>query len=86
MIRTCHTIVCTGQSGPAFAAALRAESRGETTCRICEAEDLEEALNLAHSCALPGDVVLFSPGAPSFDRYPNFAARGRHFVDLVNAL
>jgi UDP-N-acetylmuramoylalanine--D-glutamate ligase len=86
LTRASRAVICTGQSGPIFAAALREETQGKSTCRICEAEDLEDALNLAHSYTQPGDVVLFSPGAPSFDRYANFAARGRHFVDLVNAL
>jgi UDP-N-acetylmuramoylalanine--D-glutamate ligase len=29
------------------------------------------------------DVVLFSPGFPSFDQYQNYQARGKHFKELV---
>ncbi len=81
-----RAIICTGESAPALAAALDAAARSEPLCRIHQADDLQEALQLARSDAQPGDVVLFSPSAPSFDRYPNFAARGRHFIDLVTAL
>jgi UDP-N-acetylmuramoylalanine--D-glutamate ligase len=31
-------------------------------------------------------VVLLSPGGTSFDAFPDFAARGVHFRDLVAAL
>jgi UDP-N-acetylmuramoylalanine--D-glutamate ligase len=31
-------------------------------------------------------VVLLSPACASFDQYPNFEVRGRHFVSLVTAL
>lgn len=33
-----------------------------------------------------GDVVLFSPAAPSFDWFNNYTERGAFFTDLVNAL
>ena len=36
--------------------------------------------------AKPGDIVSLSPACASFDCYPNFEARGRHYKDLVNAL
>ena len=34
----------------------------------------------------PGDVVLLSPAATSFDQYPNYAERGDDFRRLVEAL
>jgi UDP-N-acetylmuramoylalanine--D-glutamate ligase len=52
-----------------------------TRCR-----DLDEAVALAGRTAQPGDVVLLSPGGTSYDAYPDFAARGRHFRSLVEAL
>jgi UDP-N-acetylmuramoylalanine--D-glutamate ligase len=33
-----------------------------------------------------GGTVLLSPACASFDQYPNFEVRGRHFVSLVRAL
>ncbi|MFQ5592057.1 MAG: UDP-N-acetylmuramoyl-L-alanine--D-glutamate ligase [Phycisphaerae bacterium] len=81
-----RAVICTGESASAYATALRTHNRGRSACAIRQASDLEDALRLARVHAYPGDIVLLSPGAPSFDHYSNFAARGQHFVDLVNAL
>jgi UDP-N-acetylmuramoylalanine--D-glutamate ligase len=40
----------------------------------------------AEAAAQPGDVVLLAPGGTSFDAYVDFAARGQHFRELVEAL
>jgi UDP-N-acetylmuramoylalanine--D-glutamate ligase len=52
-----------------------------TTCA-----GLETAVDAAAKLAQPGDVVLLAPGGASFDAYADFAARGRHFRALVEAL
>lgn len=51
-----------------------------------EVEDLGDAVALAYKIGAPGDVVLLSPASASFDQYPNFKARGKHFRDLVASL
>jgi len=52
-------------------------------------ETMEHAVAAAHQMAhadgRPG-VVMLSPACASFDQYPNFEVRGRHFVSLVQAL
>lgn len=48
--------------------------------------DLEQAVALAAELAVPGDVVLLSPGCTSFDAYADFEARGEHFRALVTEL
>jgi UDP-N-acetylmuramoylalanine--D-glutamate ligase len=49
-------------------------------------ETLAEAVQQARSEAVPGDVVLFSPGFASFDAYADFQERGRAFKDAVAEL
>lgn len=83
LTQSCHTIICTGESGKVFGDALRQAGDSRS---IQEANSLADALHSAKTAAQPGDIVLFSPGAPSFDNYPNFVARGLHFVELVNGL
>ncbi|HYR58518.1 MAG TPA: UDP-N-acetylmuramoyl-L-alanine--D-glutamate ligase [Chthoniobacteraceae bacterium] len=47
---------------------------------------LERAVQLSRDIAVPGDVVLLSPGTSSFDMFKNYADRGNQFRALVNAL
>ena len=50
------------------------------------ARSLADAVERAHGCARPGDVVLFSPGTSSFDMFKSYADRGDQFRALVQAL
>lgn len=56
------------------------------TLTIQRAENLEDAVQKAAAAAREGDIVSLSPACASFDCYPNFEARGRHFKELVQAL
>lgn len=47
---------------------------------------LETAVAAAHAHAQPGDVVLLSPAAASFDQFRDFEARGDAFRAMVQAL
>ncbi len=53
-------------------------------CVLCH--NLENAVNMAFQNAISPSVILFSPGAASFDQYQNFTERGNHFKKLVLAL
>ena len=48
--------------------------------------DIDEAVAAAHRDAVSGDIVTLSPACASFDAFPNFAARGNHYKELVNKL
>jgi len=50
------------------------------------ANDMNEAVRLAASAALPGDAVLLSPACASFDMYRNYAHRAEVFVAAVRGL
>lgn len=49
-------------------------------------KDLREAVELARRSAIPGDAVVLSPGAASFNQFKNEFERGEMFVELVKNL
>ncbi len=53
---------------------------------IIKVADIKQATEIAHGRAVAGDIVTLSPACASFDAFPNFAARGKYFKELVNNL
>lgn len=51
-----------------------------------KADDMVTAVKEAHDRAAPGQTVLLSPACTSWDMYPNFEARGDHFVSVVKEI
>ncbi|MGN0663545.1 MAG: UDP-N-acetylmuramoyl-L-alanine--D-glutamate ligase [Negativibacillus sp.] len=51
--------------------------------QIYRAKTMEEAVTIAHLCAMENDIVSLSPASASFDLYKDFEERGRHFKQLV---
>ncbi len=50
---------------------------------IARAENLETAVRAANAAARPGDAIVLSPAAASYDMFVNFEARGRRFKELA---
>ncbi|VVT04511.1 UDP-N-acetylmuramoylalanine--D-glutamate ligase [Sphingomonas sp. EC-HK361] len=76
-------VVCAytiGEAGPRFAAILRHDVAVE------EVGTLEAAVTQAARAAAPGDVVLLSPAAASFDQFRDYEHRGAAFRAAVGAL
>jgi UDP-N-acetylmuramoylalanine--D-glutamate ligase len=73
-------VVLIGEMGPVIARAW------EGCTAIAFAANLHEAVFLAQSAALPGSVVLFSPGTSSFDMFRDYADRGDQFRQIVREL
>jgi UDP-N-acetylmuramoylalanine--D-glutamate ligase len=53
---------------------------------IIEIDDIADAIDYAYKNAKSGDIVTLSPASASFDKFPNFVARGNYFKELVNKL
>ena len=70
-----------GEAGPMFARLLRAAG-----VNVVECETLENAVKRAAEDSQPGETVLLSPAAASFDHFRDFEERGDRFRDLVGAL
>lgn len=51
---------------------------------VYNCSNMEECVRKASELARSGDKVLLSPACASWDMYPNFEVRGRHFKDCVN--
>jgi UDP-N-acetylmuramoylalanine--D-glutamate ligase len=80
-------VVLFGEAAPLIGSALEKaiadHGAGPAVNRVPE---LSAAVEVAAEAARPGDVVLLAPGGTSFDAYVDFAARGQHFRELVEAL
>ena len=51
--------------------------------QILRLRNLREAVIAAKTYAKKGDIVLFSPGCPSFDEFKNYKERGETFKSLI---
>jgi UDP-N-acetylmuramoylalanine--D-glutamate ligase len=74
-------IVTMGANGSAIANALGAVAQPKFVLR--RARTLADALVSAREVTPNGGSIVLSPGAPSFDRFRDYAERGREFARLA---
>lgn len=80
-------LILMGNTAGKIEDAVKSSSQYEFGCpEIIRVQSMEEAVQVAYQKAKDGDIVSLSPACASFDLYPNFAARGNHFKQLVNQL
>ena len=79
------TLVLLGATGHKIRSAVLNADNGELP-EMLEASTMEEAVSLAASRAVSGDVVILSPASASFDMFKNFEERGNCFKKIVSAL
>lgn len=77
----CKAVVCFGEAGPRFLAAFE-----QSVIPVFSADKMKDALQVAFSHAVEGDIIVLSPACASFDEFSGFEERGRVFKDLVSCL
>ena len=78
--RYCREVILLGRDAGRLASVL------QDAVALKQVQGLEEAVQRAAECALPGDAVLLSPACASLDMFRNFEERGRRFAAAVEAL
>ncbi len=82
-----RAVVLTGATAPKIKKALlECESYDPERLTLVESDSFEDAVAKAFSLSREGGCVLLSPASASFDRFKNFAERGRYFKELVSKL
>ena len=63
--------------------ALEIEKAFDGVSRVVRGGSMQEAVRLARTLAVSGDVVLLSPACTSYDWYNNYMERGEDFMQCV---
>jgi UDP-N-acetylmuramoylalanine--D-glutamate ligase len=73
-------IICSGANGKKIhQLILNHEIKTQSIWQLTLKEAVKTAVNLAKA----GEVVLLSPGAPSFDAFDNYQHRGQKFAQWI---
>ncbi|MBB5022222.1 UDP-N-acetylmuramoyl-L-alanine--D-glutamate ligase [Desulfurispira natronophila] len=77
---SCKLVIAIGEARHHIKEAL------EPVTTVLLADDMDDAVQLAHKQAIEGDTVLLSPGCASFDMFDSFEHRAHIFVRAVEKL
>lgn len=83
---TVKKAVLLGQTKRRIADEFNKHGIGEDRYDIIDDSTFTDIVRHAYDLAVPGDVVLLSPGCASFDMFKNFTDRGEQFIQIVNEL
>ena len=87
LIARARAVVLTGATAQKIENALLENSKlADSSLTIVKEDTFEGAVSAASSLGKSGGCVLLSPASASFDRFKNFAERGRYFKELVSKL
>lgn len=79
-------VIVTGDNAKVILSALRQAKVPEELVVHEEAVHMTDLVHVAMMVAQPGDVVILSPAAASFDHYNNYVDRGERYVSAVLAI
>lgn len=79
-------LILLGDTADEIERCVRRSSNYSGDLLIIRVNSMEQAVVEAQKYAVGGDIVSLSPACASFDMYPNFEVRGKHFKELVCTL
>ncbi len=80
-------VILTGAtSGKIYNAIVNSPLFLDSCLPVVEVDDFKDAVIAASGFAGKGDIVLLSPACAAFDKFRNFAERGRKFKEIVMEL
>ncbi len=79
-----RVVICFGENRAKIATYIRRAPAATFLPTIKSVHEFNGGINLARRLARPGDVVLFSPAAASYDAFANYEERGDRFKAIVN--
>lgn len=87
VVDTCKAVILFGDTAIKMGDAIKSTpGYNAEKVPIFYVGNMFEAVNKARTLAVNGDFVTLSPACASFDRYPNFEARGEEYKTLVKKL
>ena len=85
-LRAKHVILCGATADKIRDAIVSSANYPGSGLTFETIDDFAEAVHTASAEAEAGDIVLLSPSCAAFDRFKNFAERGKTFKKLVMEL
>ncbi|MBR4073550.1 MAG: UDP-N-acetylmuramoyl-L-alanine--D-glutamate ligase [Clostridia bacterium] len=86
VVQKVKTLILCGDTADKIEKCMRNYEEYDGEPQIIRCENLGQAIKKADEIAVSGDVVTLSPACASFDAFPNFAARGNYFKEVVEKL
>lgn len=77
-------VITIGSNGSSIAELIKL--RGYKNVRSLGLDSMTNIVNEAHNSTQPGDAVILSPAAASFDMFKSYVDRGNQFIAAVNRL